>query len=183
MRPVALHRHPASPCEAVECLEASVARTSPDTLALVYRLAGDTSRLRIPGPDPAGRRDGLWRHTCFELFVRGEGEGYCELNFSPSGAWAAYRFAAYRDGMTALELHAPPRIAAHTTPSALVVDVCVSLPMGVLGGARARLGLSAVVEDAAGALSYWALAHAGRGPDFHAAQSFALELPASACDA
>lgn len=39
-----------------------------------------------------------------------------------------------------------------------------------------RLGLSAVVEENDGTKSYWALAHPGRRPDFHHAESFVLEL-------
>jgi hypothetical protein len=41
-----------------------------------------------------------------------------------------------------------------------------------------RLGLSAVIEGAAGELSYWALAHPPGRPDFHRADCFALELVA-----
>jgi hypothetical protein len=40
-----------------------------------------------------------------------------------------------------------------------------------------RLGLSAVIEDTRGSLSYWALAHPPGKPDFHHADGFALELP------
>ena len=54
------------------------------------------------------RTDELWRTTCFEAFVRTDG-GYVEYNLSPSGAWAAYRFDGYREGMRGLEI-APPFI-------------------------------------------------------------------------
>ena len=39
-----------------------------------------------------------------------------------------------------------------------------------------ELGLSAVIEDGEGGLSYWALAHTGSKPDFHHRGSFALTL-------
>ena len=35
---------------------------------------------------------------------------------------------------------------------------------------------AAVIEEESGAISYWALRHAGK-PDFHQASAFALELP------
>ncbi len=38
------------------------------------------------------------------------------------------------------------------------------------------LGLSVVIEEESGALSYWALRHAPGKPDFHHASAFALEL-------
>jgi hypothetical protein len=41
------------------------------------------------------------------------------------------------------------------------------------------LGLSAVIEEMNGRLSYWALAHPPGKPDFHHADCFALELPAA----
>jgi hypothetical protein len=40
-----------------------------------------------------------------------------------------------------------------------------------------RIGLSAVIEDVDGGLSYWALAHPSDKPDFHHPDSFALTLP------
>jgi hypothetical protein len=39
-----------------------------------------------------------------------------------------------------------------------------------------RIALTAVVEDAAGELSYWSLRHAAGKPDFHHAEGFVLEL-------
>jgi hypothetical protein len=41
------------------------------------------------------------------------------------------------------------------------------------------LGLTAVVEDAAGALSYWSLHHAPGPPDFHRADVRTMHLEAS----
>jgi len=39
-----------------------------------------------------------------------------------------------------------------------------------------RLGLSALIEDQSGGMSYWALAHPPGKPDFHHADGFALEF-------
>ena len=47
---------------------------------------GDIAKLVIPPPATPDRTDELWRTTCFELFVAGEGDGYREFNLSPSGA-------------------------------------------------------------------------------------------------
>jgi len=44
-------------------------------------------------------------------------------------------------------------------------------------GARLRLGLTAVLEDLGGRLTYWALRHSAIRPDFHRAEGFALDLP------
>jgi hypothetical protein len=179
---VALQRHPANGCEAVDAIVVAVEREGAERLALAYTLRGDTSRLRVPAPAVPARRDELWRHTCFELFLRGGGEAYAELNFSPSGDWAAYAFEGYRRGVTTLALPEPPQIEPRRTRSELVVEVRVRLPEPPAGSGSPRVALSAVVEDVAGRLSYWALAHCGERPDFHAPEGFVLALPAPAGD-
>lgn len=179
MPTVALQPHPGHGCEAVDAIVVAVEREGAERLALAYTLRGDTSRLHIRSPTVPARRDALWRHTCFELFVGG-GESYTELNFSPSGEWAAYAFEGYRRGMTTLALPEPPQIEARRTPNELVVEVRVRLPEPRDAPGTPKVALSAVVEDAGGRLSYWALAHGGERPDFHAPEGFVLALPVPA---
>ena len=170
MPAVALVPHPATPSAAVQSLLVEVRRT-PRGLSLRYVLTAELERLRIAPPRPAARVDGLWRHTCFELFLAREDPAYREFNFSPSGEWAAYAFAAYRASGSPLDC-APPAIQCRRAQEALVLEARVAgLPEGPL-----RLGLSAVVEDAAGSLTYWALRHPAAKPDFHDRTSFTLAL-------
>lgn len=129
--------------------------------------------MRLPPPAPPIRTDGLWKTTCFELFVRPDGaDGYFEFNVSPSGAWAAYGFDGYRTGMRDLEIPAPT-IRRIDGGIAVALDVS-SLPHGPW-----IIGLSAIVEEQGGMKSYWALAHPPGKPDFHHADCFALQLPAA----
>ena len=127
---------------------------------------------RSPQSRPPARADDLWRHTCFEVFVRRVGENeYREYNFSPSGAWAAYQFTSYRAGMTvSADVPAEARWGIAGANS-LELDVVLECPTGAL-----RLGCSAVIESKAGALSYWALSHPSEKPDFHNADAFIVEL-------
>ena len=148
-------------------------------LALQYRLLGNVSRLRLPAARPAGRADGLWRHSCCEAFVRQAGtEGYCEFNFSPSGQWAAYRFAARRQGMRPLEGIDPPTIRLARHPGEVVLEARLDLdPVASLPpDAAIDLGLAVVAEDHEGGQSFWALCHASAQPDFHDPSSFTLQL-------
>ena len=103
-----------------------------------------------------------------------DGPGYREFNFSPSGEWAAYAFRGYRDG-DELDIELAPEIVLRQTGDRLELDaeICKDL---LPPGRRLRLGLSAVVEDADGVLSYWALRHPARKPDFHYTDAFALQL-------
>ncbi len=167
--------HPDHPCEAVTGLWVEVARPAPARLSLRYALTGALGSLNLALPSQPTRADGLWRHTCFEAFVRaGDAAGYLELNFAPSTQWAAYRFAGYREGMVPAR-DIEPRIEARRTSSEFKLDANVALE--VEAGTAVRLGLSAVVEDAKGHLSYWALAHPPGKPDFHHTVCFTLELP------
>src|SRR5690348_2499137 len=100
----ALSPHPDSPCPAAIQIDVEVARPRAGSLVLSYVLSGRIDALRLPVLTAAARRDGLWRHTCFEAFVRAPpGEPYYEFNFAPSTHWAAYRFERYRDGMRAAD--------------------------------------------------------------------------------
>src|SRR5690349_5321972 len=123
-----LIRHPDFPCEAVATIAVEVARPMPGRLELTFHVGGVTPALAMPPPAEPVRTDGLWRHTCFEAFV-GAGTGYYEFNLAPSGAWAAYRFDGYREGMAAAEVAAPP-IAVTTHADGFALNAEVELPAG-----------------------------------------------------
>ncbi|HEY8004074.1 MAG TPA: DOMON-like domain-containing protein [Phenylobacterium sp.] len=174
-----LKAHPDFPAPAVSSIVVDAARDG-DRLTLSYRLEGRSRALRLPPVGPPKRGHELWRHTCFEAFVLGlPGEAYTELNLAPSTQWAAYGFDGYRRGMAALEGFAAPRIETRQTAKGVELDASADLSGAAeLAGHSWRLGLSAVIEAADGSFSYWALAHPPGRPDFHAADCFALDLPA-----
>ena len=173
--PISLVCHPQTRYETIERIDVVVDVAPRDTLALAFVLECDLSRLQIPELRSSRRAGGLWRHTCFEAFVMaGEGPGYREFNFSPSGEWAVYDFRGYRDGGE-LEIDLVPEVVVHRTLNRLELNARIDadfLPQGRL----LRLGLAAVVEDIDGVLSYWALRHPPGKPDFHHADSFAMQL-------
>ena len=172
-----LVRHPTSDAPAVSHIEAHAARDGA-RLSLTSALAGDLARLAIPARAAPARADELWRHTCFEAFVRAApGDAYLEFNFAPSTNWAAYRFTSYRDGIRRAEI-APPAIEVETAPDRLTLAASVDLSTlpDLAAAERWRIALTAVIEDAAGALSYWSLAHTPGRPDFHHSAGFEVEL-------
>src|SRR5579872_6384490 len=59
-----------TPCAFVERLDVAVVRPNPDALSLRYTLVGKRQRLRVPAPRCPARADELWRHTCFEAFLK-----------------------------------------------------------------------------------------------------------------
>lgn len=139
-----------------------------------FGVGAPLDQFAIPqSPDPK-RKDQLWRTTCFEAFLREDGDdAYREWNFAPSADWAAYDFTGYRDGMRPAEITSPPyiRMEDNFTWWALGATIAVGAET------RWQLGLSAVLEEKDGTKSYWALAHPDpEKPDFHHPDCFVAKL-------
>jgi hypothetical protein len=178
---LALKLHPDSRCTAVTGIDVDVARPRPGNLVLRYIVTGKIGDLRLPPVTAPARADELWQHTCFEAFVRATaGAAYYEFNFAPSTQWAAYRFGAYRHAMSVAGEVSAPRIDARSSGGLYELEASLALEgmSGLPSEAAWRLGLSAVIEEAGGRKSYWALAHPPGKADFHHADCFACELPA-----
>lgn len=177
-RLVPLQCHPGTATKAVRGVFARARATCDEGIAFTYVLEADLSRLRIPARGSGGRADGLWQHTCFEAFVGAPGAaGYHEFNFAPSGDWAVYAFCRYREGIPLTIAHGP-EITVHMGEDRLELEAIVPrehIPEDV-SGAGWRIALSAVIEDDAGVLGYWALEHPPGKPDFHHPYGYALAL-------
>ncbi len=145
------------------------------TTNMWFGVGAAAERFVIPKLSEPWRADELWRTTCFEAFLRPTGaESYREWNFAPSGNWAAYDFAGYREGMAKAEVGAPPYIRMEDNFTWWTVGATIAVD----AEQQWRLGLSAVLEERDGAKSYWALTHPpGDKPDFHHADCFAAQLP------
>jgi hypothetical protein len=201
---LSLQPHPDTPCPPLTGVEVELARTRPMKLALRYVLLGAAQDVRM-GP-PSGSSDPLWMHTCFEAFLRVAGEEeYLEFNLAPTGDWTGWRFRRYREGMEAApglevsilgsdqrrrpmdkEQRARLKEAGFDTlerfePSFYSLKAAVTLdPAMSLSLDRPwQLGLSAVIEENNGRISYWALAHPPGKADFHHPDCFRIELPAA----
>ncbi len=203
-KPAVLAAHPSTPNEAVRALSARVRMEDSNMLVFDYSLDADLSRVRVPLPvagaqtaggaqmgagaqmgvaaqtaPPGARVDALWKHTCFEAFVaRADVPGYHEFNFSPSGDWAIYRFSAYREGVSPVQIGEAPQISLHRGDAGFDLKATVRLESlaDLRDAPRLKVALAAVIEDENGRLSYWALRHAPGKPDFHHPSAFALEV-------
>lgn len=154
---------------------ASASMAAEGGLILSYRLEWEEGFLRLPVVPATGRHHNLWHHTCLEAFLQAPGEvGYHEFNFSPAGAWAAYRFSGFREGMEDLPLSLPPAQRIDQGPGHLLVEY--RLPREALPGEAFRMGLTAILEDREGGLHFWALHHPAARPEFHDARGFVLQL-------
>jgi hypothetical protein len=171
----ALRVHPDSLGSAVSGIDVEVMRPTVGSLVLNYLVSGRIGDLRIPAAAASARTDELWRHTCFEAFIRtSPGAAYFEFNFAPSTQWAAYRLDSYRNGMRAAEI-AAPRIEVQPSPVCYRLQASLDLAR-VPTGEPWRIGLAAIIEEVNGHQSHWALAHPPGKADFHHPDGFALEL-------
>lgn len=145
------------------------------TTNIWFGVGAPAERFLIPESEEPTRKDELWMTTCFEAFLRAEGEaGYREWNFSPSGDWAAYSFTGRREGMANPEVGAPPYIRMEDNLTWWTVGATIS----VEADKSWNLSLSAVIEEKDGTKSYWALHHPlADEPDFHHPDCFVAKLP------
>ncbi len=166
---VRLVAHPSIAPAAVDGVTVEV-ESRDSELWLRCTIGADPDSVRWPNEAPAQRTDELWRTTCLEAFVA-TSVGYTEFNLSSSGQWASYRFDDYRQGM------------ANATERAVIEGFDVGKDQAAFWGkvelpvGARRIGLSAVIEEIDGTITYWALAHPSDKPDFHHPDSFVLDLP------
>jgi hypothetical protein len=145
------------------------------TTNIWFGVGSPASRFTVPAAvSEPSRGDDLWKTTCFEAFLRPLGEeAYFEWNFAPSGQWAAYEFTRYREGMSPAEVASPPYVRMEDNFTWWALGATIAIPADI----NWELGLSAVLEEADGTKSYWALAHGGEKPDFHDPGCFGARLP------
>jgi hypothetical protein len=168
--------HPDAPPLGVRNIEARVVAVDENWLRLRWRIEG-AEQVVFPSFAGKGRAEGLWRTTCFEFFLRTPAnDGYTELNLSPSERWAAYDFTSYRAGMSERPLPHEPTCTVRIGQSMATFDAAV--PIAGLPPRPWRYGLSAVIEEEGGVLSYWAIVHPQGKPDFHSPACFAGEVAA-----
>lgn len=166
--------HPESMPIAVSRVDAQLLRLpGSGELMARFRITG-IERLVLPDFTGRGREDELWKRTCGEVFLAGAGTGYREFNFAPTGRWAAYDFGDYRKAVGDYEPFDIPEINIRTGDTMAVLDAKLH-PRETDGFTRAALTM--VIEEEGGHISYWALAHPGRQPDFHHPDGFIFEIP------
>jgi hypothetical protein len=172
--------HPDFPCDAVTAITVAVTRER-GRLSLDYIAEGQVGDVRLPLAAEPVRTNELWKHTCMEAFVRpAGGTRYCELNFAPSGQWAAYLFDDIRDGMRDALVSSSPPVSMGVTDRKLWLRAQVGLDL-LQGFAHApwKMNVTAVIEEMNGRRSYWSLKHPAGRPDFHHSDGFVLEVPAA----
>jgi hypothetical protein len=146
-------------------------------LAIRYSVEGNVDEVLLPPPATRpGRRDELWKATCFEFFLAVKGDpGYWEFNMSPSGDWNIYRMEAYRRvGFREEALLARLPFVFKREPERYSLEAGVDLSAILTPEREVELAVTAVLQMKDGSESYWALAHPGPVADFHLRDGFIL---------
>ena len=150
-----------------------------NVLVLDYLLSGDITNILLPPVSHhPGRREELWKATCFEFFLAIKAQlGYWEFNMSPSGDWNVYQMDAYRrigfreeTGVTQLPFE------IESVSDAYSLHVSVDLAPIIRPEQELKLGITAIIQTNNRNETYWALTHPAPQADFHLRESFTLLL-------
>jgi hypothetical protein len=152
---------------------------TPESVFISYKLQGDLSALDLGDGHPHRQRViKLWEKSCFELFVKNSKGSYIEFNFSPVFEWNAFYFSIKGD-----ELKEYKRVDAlkmdvllSDQVFSLIVEIDkLKFPDGFFdksADASLEIGITSVLKNKDGALSYWALNHKDTRPNFHDFRSY-----------
>lgn len=152
-------------------------------MKIAYMVEG-IENLLIPPPSPTPQfREGLWRHTCFEFFVRPNSlMHYVEFNFSPSGDWAVFGFSGYRVAQEKFDSSGMV-VGVHCEKTTSSLQMEATLDRRALNKHfiqdkpwEFRSSLTTVLESLDQKISYWALNHGKIKPDFHLPETFVLPV-------
>lgn len=148
-----------------------------ESLFVSYRIREGLDLIDLGNGTPKKERViGLWEKTCFELFIKNQLGQYIEFNFSPTFEWNCFYFNKKGDALAEYQLMQMP-----------VTDILLSedhflhfsvikkeyLPKGFFDSQNElHAGITSVIKEKNGSMSYWALSHADSKPNFHDFRSF-----------
>lgn len=168
-----LHPHLTTPVSWIQNVTVNCSY-NPEGMNLAYQINGNIQLLQLPiHCNSSPRADNLWQHTCGEAFVAQKNTTiYREWNFSPSRQWQVYEFANYREART-LPAVSAPQIYSTVTSEQFILTVQIPSTW-YPHNTPLRLGLSMVLQDITGTISYWALKHSPGAADFHVDNNWML---------
>ncbi|MBP9682586.1 MAG: hypothetical protein KBD76_14355 [Bacteriovorax sp.] len=118
----------------------------------------------------------LWEKTCFEFFLKNEESAYVEFNFSAAFEWNCFYFKRPGEPLCEWEPMQRPdtEILLSLDHFLLFTEIKKNqFPKGFFDGEHTLCaGLTSVIQDKKGQMSYWALDHLDTRPNFHHFDSF-----------
>ncbi|MEA5623766.1 DOMON-like domain-containing protein [Nostoc sp. UHCC 0251] len=147
-------------------------------LTICYMLEGNFKEIVIAPPsNTPSRKHKLWQDTCFEFFLGiKDSARYWEFNLSPAGHWNVYRFDGYRQGMQEETAFENLAFNVQNQADGLILVLDVDLEKIISAEQAIEVGITTVIKDRDGEVTYWALTHQGAEADFHLRDSFIVKL-------
>lgn len=145
------------------------------SIYISYKLKGELPTIDLGEGHPHHARVmKLWEKSCFELFIKTQEDSYIEFNFSPEFEWNCFYFA--KKGETLAEYARVDSVKMDILLSLDVFHLIVELdkkkfPDGFFQGPL-KAGITSVIKEKNGKVSYWALSHHDIRPNFHDFRSF-----------
>lgn len=149
--------------------------TTESSIFISYKMCGDLAAIDLGEGHPNHARVmKLWEKSCFELFIKTKEDSYIEFNFSPEFEWNCFYFPKKGDPL--LEYARMDFVKFDILLSLDVFHLIVEIdkkrfPDGFFQGPL-HAGISSVIKEKNGRMSYWALSHEDIRPNFHHFDSF-----------
>jgi hypothetical protein len=149
--------------------------TTESSIFISYKLSGELAAIDLGRGEPNHARVmKLWEKSCFELFIKTKEDNYIEFNFSPEFEWNCFYFSKKGDPLVEYA-----RVDSVKTEILLSLDVFHLIaeldknkfPDGFFQG-QLQAGITSVIKEKNGKVSYWALSHHDTRPNFHDFRSF-----------
>ena len=149
--------------------------TNEESLFISYKLTGDLNSIDLgSGRSLHNRVIKLWEKSCFELFIKNNKDNYIEFNFSPEFEWNTFYFKKKGDALAEYQKmdSIKPDILLSNDVFHLIVELDKKkFPDGFFES-ELTAGITSVIKEKNGKLSYWALSHEDSRPNFHDFRSF-----------
>jgi hypothetical protein len=146
-----------------------------ESIYISYKLLGALSTVDFGTSTPKHERVmKLWEKTCFELFIKNANDTYIEFNFSPDFEWNCFLFEKVK-GLP-VEYKKMESVNFDILFANDIVHVIIELqkkmfPENFFEGPLSA-GITSIIIDKKGDISYWALSHEDIKPNFHLFESF-----------
>lgn len=146
-----------------------------ESVFISYKLHGDLSQLDLGDGHPhRARIIKLWEKSCFELFMKDTNGSYIEFNFSPVFEWNAFYFVKKGDELKEYLKMDTVKIDVLLSDEVfhLIVEIDKNKFPNAFFDSALEVGMTSVLKEKNGSLSYWAIKHCDSKPNFHDFRSY-----------
>lgn len=151
----------------------------PDKIIVHFKL-NPVTHLNLGPLEKSQRRTlKLWEKTCLEFFIKNAKGEYYEFNIAPNLDWNCFYFPSKGSPLVEHPMNEPLEFKAHSNSDMFELEVTAgkkNFHTLFWQANQMSVGISSVIENKDGQISYWALEHCDSRPNFHHFDSFVVKL-------